>query len=506
MKIKAFSFEKNSYTLASVKQDASSQLEESGICFESYSDPNSLFENVSKALEDNDVLLIGVETNLFLKFKPVLIKAFNFTPAYSEKIDTAIGSAITDDKLRKAHTLVPEECAELISKEGMYSGFYVKSSEQYIVVFPLDNELTVEMLTSSGLPFFKVPENREELYAEIGAADKASSKAEAIVTKLLKNNLKLAIPTTPASKVLKEDIRCCANNENLVYFTPFVKDSGVKDPKEYAAQLAKGAMDLRSTVIGAAISNIFREKQGDNVTSYYSFVCVATEDKIIVKKLFADANESVDNLIIEATCELYLMIEKYLDEIIFKLNATDEEKALYEKGVIEAELQKEMRPAASIGKKGTIIAVAALLVITAICVILGFKFDGYFVNPSDAPETTALQSGEAKETESTTLGQIPENTLKPEATDEITEYPDESDTVTSIFEVEPTSMLTPVPNTGNPVINYTPNTNTGPVTTTQAPTTTVPTTKEETTKKETTTEAPTTEKDDSGIQVEEEEW
>ena len=493
MKIKAFSFEQNGYSLATVKQEVVTKLNESGVYFEGFSDVNELFKEISAALEDTQVILIGVEQDSYLKFKPILIKAFNFTPAYSEKIESAIGSSILDEKLLKAHTLVPNECIELISSDGLYSSFYVKSADQYIVVFPLIEESIGETLLNSGLPFFKAPERKFKVYEDIMSEEKASPKAENIVSKLVKNDLKLAIPSTPAAKALKEDIRSCPNYENNVYFTPYVNDSGVEDPKEYAAQLAKGAMDLRNADLGATVSNIFREKKGDSVINYYSFVSVATADKIVVKKLFANAGEDVDNLITEATNELYSMIDKYADEVIFKNTASEEEKEKYEQALIEAEFEAEQRPTASIGKKGTIAAIIALVLAVIVCVILGFKFGGYFVTPSDDPEKESIQAGNTVKdtTPSTTLGRIPELTEKETTTkkSEITEYVSEEESSTSIFDIPLTSQLTPIPDTNRPVINYTPNTNTGPVTTQQQ---TEPTTEEQTTKKPKPTKPETT--------------
>ena len=493
MKIKAFSFEQNGYSLATVKQEVVTKLNESGVYFEGFSDVNELFKEISAALEDTQVILIGVEQDSYLKFKPILIKAFNFTPAYSEKIESAIGSAILDEKLLKAHTLVPNECIELISSDGLYSSFYVKSADQYIVVFPFIEESIGETLLNSGLPFFKAPERKFKVYEDIMSEEKASPKAENIVSKLVKNDLKLAIPSTPAAKALKEDIRSCPNYENNVYFTPYVNDSGVEDPKEYAAQLAKGAMDLRNADLGATVSNIFREKKGDSVINYYSFVSVATADKIVVKKLFANAGEDVDNLITEATNELYSMIDKYADEVIFKNTASEEEKEKYEQALIEAEFEAEQRPTASIGKKGTIAAIIALVLAVIVCVILGFKFGGYFVTPSDDPEKESVQAGNTVKdtTPSTTLGRIPELTEKETTTkkSEITEYVSEEESSTSIFDIPLTSQLTPISDTNRPVINYTPNTNTDPVTTQEQ---TEATTEVQTTKKPKPTKPETT--------------
>ena len=62
MKIKAFSFEKDSITLATVKNDVISKISNNSVYFESFSDPNQLFKGISEALETSEALLIGVET------------------------------------------------------------------------------------------------------------------------------------------------------------------------------------------------------------------------------------------------------------------------------------------------------------------------------------------------------------------------------------------------------------------------------------------------------------
>lgn len=477
MEIKAYSFEQNSHAFAQVKRNVSECIQGNTIYFESYSDPKALFTDLSECIDNTDIILIGVESKVYLKFKPILIKAFNFTPAYSDEISNAIGDNLTDEKLKKAHSLVPNESTELVSKDGLYSGFYINDNEQYIIVFPLIDEIVPSILQKSGLPFFTKVEDKLASFEEIASHAKASGKAERLIQKLSENNIKIAIPSTPAARIFKEDIKACEGYRDCVYFTPFVNDTGVDDPKQYAAHLAKSAMELRNTNIGATLSNIFREKKGDQVTNYYSFISVSTQDKVIVKKLFADAGESVDNLILEATNELYLMIDKYIDEVIFKMNATEEEIAKYEQALIEAEIVSDIKPEeVKKRKKGKIIAAVIIAIITAVCIFLGFYFSDYFVSSADAPGNDVLQNNgnPVAQTQANTLPQtLPNNTVA-----QITEGASE----TSIFGVT-TTLPTVEPNTNFEII-YTPNNNTASnTTTTEAPTT------------EKVTEAPTTEKE-----------
>lgn len=479
MEIKAYSFEQNSHTFADIKRDVAQCVKDSAVYFESYSDPKALFTDLSEYIDSTDIILIGVESKVYLKFKPILIKAFNFTPAYSDAIGNAIGDTVTDEKLKKAHTLVPNESTELISQDGLYSGFYIKDNDQYIVVFPLIDTVVPYILQNSGLPFFATAENKPDVFEEIQNRTKASAKAESLIKKLSENNIRLAIPSTPAARMLKDDIKSCDGYGEYVFFTPFVNDTGIEDPKQYAAQLAKSALELRNTQLGATLSNIFREKKGDEVVSYYSFISVATADKVVVKKLFADAGESIDNLIVEATNELYSMIDKYLEETVFKMTASAEDIAKYEQSLIEAEVVADINPEKKKSKKGVIIAAAVLTLLIAACVVLGLYFGDYFVASSDAPQTDNLQNvGNPIVQTTPTTQQSVYNTFA-----QLTESPSE----TSIFGVT-TTLPTFEPNTNYSII-YTPNPNTNNNKTTE------PQTAEKTTAppKTTVTEKPTTE-------------
>ncbi|MBR2876658.1 MAG: hypothetical protein IKC01_05940, partial [Clostridia bacterium] len=342
MKIKAFSFERDSFTLSHIKDSVIETLDGAGIYFESYSNANTFFEAVSASLNDNDVVILGVESSLYLKFKPILIKAFNLTPSYSSKILDRIPASITDERTQKAHMLVPDESYELLTDDGLYSGFYVISEGKYIIVLPLKNETSVSLLKDSDFPFVK-KSSISVVSVDEDPVDNILEKAKTVVQKLIDNDLRIAIPTTPAALTLQEKLNTIDGSERII-FTPFVSDKGITEPKEYSAELARGAKELKSVEIGATISTIFREKKGDITLSYYAFIGVAIEDKVIVRKLIASADESVPNLVKEASVELYNLIDKYIDEYVFKLNAPEDERLKYETSKIESEVAHEMRP------------------------------------------------------------------------------------------------------------------------------------------------------------------
>ena len=489
LKIKAFSFERDSFTLSDVKKSVIDTLDGAGLYFESFSNANSFFEAVSSSMDDNDAVILGIEGSLYLKFKPILIKAFNFTPAYSSRIQSRIPGSISDEKTRKAHMLIPNESSELLTPDGLYSGFYVISEGKHIVVLPLKKDVSVNLLKSTDFPFIK-KQTISVVSVDEEPTDDILIKAEAVVNKLVEYDLTVAIPTTPAAATLQDRLNTIDGGDRVI-FTPFVNDKGITEPKEYSAELARGAKELRNAEIGATISTIFREKKGDITLSYYAFIGVAIEDKVVVRKLIATADESVPNLVKEATIELYNLIDKYIDEYVFKADAPEEEIEKYETAQIESEVAAEMRPTASLSKNGMIAAIAILVLAVVACIAVGFKFSDYLVSTDDEPETEVLQ--QQVDTTATTVGggelppkvtiteQKPSTTKKQdkESTtkkpNQITEFVSKPETTTSIFDVEENQ----IPNTTRPQQ--------------QRPTTTKPTTTKPTTTKEPETEKPTEE-------------
>ena len=474
MKIKAFSFERDSFTLSDVKKSALETIYGAGLYFESFSNANAFFEAVTHSFEDNEVVILGIESSLYLKFKPLLIKALNFTPSYSSRIQSRIPATISDEKTRKAHMLIPNEASEILSPDGLYSGFYIASEGKYIVVLPLKKDLTVNLLKDSDFPFIKKKTISVVSVEEEEKTDDILEKATAVVEKLNEYDLTIAVPATPAALTLQDRLKTIDGGDRVI-FTPFVNDKGITDPKEYSAELARGAKELRNAAIGATISTIFREKKGDITLSYYAFIGVAIDDKVVVRKLVASANESVPNLVKEASVELYNLIDKYIDEYVFKAEAPEEEIEKYETAQIETEVAAEMRPTASLSKNGMIAAIAILALAVVACVIVGFKFSGISDATDDKPETEALQQIEP----TTSGGELPLSTTKPSSTTEpstttpvsttkptttkssnsITEFVSKPEKTSSIFDVQE-----PVPTTRKPTPTTRPNT-TKPTTT-----------------------------------------
>lgn len=146
-------------------------------------------------------------------------------------------------------------------------------------------------------------------------------------------------------------------------------------PKNYAANLAKDALQRSDAKIGASITNAFKV-QSNGETKIFVCVAVADSEAAKVKKIYAQPGESALSL---TACAL----DAVLDMI--------KGQAVRGKTILTEENRKEIsNPSPSVAKGtrkklliGTACAGAAAL---ALC--LGVAVGGIFINPSEIPVST----------------------------------------------------------------------------------------------------------------------
>ena len=125
-----------SYTEA--KETVLSHLSpDSEISFDDYFDMESLFGALEDALSTADLLVIAAPLPLYNDLKATLINAFDMKTEQNLAIKFALGSALSEDDVIKAHCTVPLSSEILLTADGLYSGFYVESHGQYIMLLQI---------------------------------------------------------------------------------------------------------------------------------------------------------------------------------------------------------------------------------------------------------------------------------------------------------------------------------------------------------------------------------
>ncbi|HZJ75244.1 MAG TPA: hypothetical protein VFD25_01520, partial [Clostridia bacterium] len=499
------------------------------ISFDDYFDMESLFGAIEDALSSTDLLVIAAPLPLYNDLKATLINAFDMKTEQNLAIKFALGSTLSEDDAILAHCTVPLSSEILLTADGLYSGFYVESHGQYIMLLPLDKGRLTFLFERSSFPFLEQsptyenieqaePENAEDVRIK----DKYIDEAFSLIRLLRENSHKVALPSNPPSEYLKSMLSNSDEYTEHFKFTPHIEDKGNKKSGEYAAQIAKISRELAAADIGASISDIYNEPDSEEGKETFIFICVADERKAIVRKLFANPDESDDELLKEAAFELLLLIKKISSDLLAIKEAlfdndtvnvpTDDHNNDFG-AIVDSDEHSddddwsdlfdsavENDTSGTIGKKGVIVAVVLIVLALLISVLVGLKTTGVFDKLFGGKEKTTKTSQVTKSNPVTDTPVItafnPNETINPSETADLT-----NTTTTDTTTATPTPDPKP-----NPKPDPKPDTEPGDseTTTTTAPTTTTTEQTTTTTEQTTTTTEPTAADEEPDPQVDDE--
>ena len=90
--------------------------------FEESENLRDLFGSLQDALENDEIIVVAVDNNHYIKLKNALVQALETETVYNPSILNMLESdEEMDDDTRKAFSLFPELATVFLSKDGMYS-------------------------------------------------------------------------------------------------------------------------------------------------------------------------------------------------------------------------------------------------------------------------------------------------------------------------------------------------------------------------------------------------
>lgn len=133
--------------------DASQKaLEELGI-FGGNSRVNTSYElltALSDAVKRSNLILVLITKSEYIKIKKIVSKSLGIELVKNSSVSKKLGR-LADDKEFQLHDNFPKGSVVLDSKDGLYSGYYLKSGNQCIVFSPLDTARTEGILEKAGI-------------------------------------------------------------------------------------------------------------------------------------------------------------------------------------------------------------------------------------------------------------------------------------------------------------------------------------------------------------------
>ncbi len=360
--------------------------------FEQYNSEKIFVTELSNSVKNDDIIVLATESELFVPFKNFIAKAFKLNKKYNRHIAKKIKFSHPEIKpesdLFEAQSTIPSNSTPIFSDDGLYTGFAVKSNQQIVIVLPLDESRLDLMLNKSVAEYLEntIPDKvtikeqeKEQEYQQPYNEKMINSTVEMLV----KNQQFIAMAQTKTVDFLGPISAEINDLKRVLNLSEYSIEIGQMPPREYAINMARGAMQSAGSPIGACITNVFTASKEDGSTEMFLYVCIADENNANAIKMFSKQDETLPQLVFDAIDEMFKMIYMWSDtgKVI---------PPLPEKPKSEKEKEQERKDKKY--KRQTQIIVSVMLVFSIIASILVAVFANDIYNIRG----TLAQSGNIK--------------------------------------------------------------------------------------------------------------
>lgn len=308
--------------------------------FTNYGSEKEFVQALSTAIENEDILVLACQPELYTAFKSFVASAFSFkarpVKAVQRLIQECAPQVSSETVLN--HSLLPVDSSAILSQDGLYSGYVVNADDQLLVVLPLDASRIDYLLEDGLFPYLRdnldigefvddplkgvagdgvavgaaaaARAEASEGDAPAAAAPKAPYDADAmneVIESLRAKGLTVAVATTKTVDFLKS-ISESVNMDRVIFLSPysFAKEDMKAD--EYAVKLAKGAFDTSEASLGASLTKVYAKTNEDGSKSYYMYASISDGKTANQAKVTAKPGDTPPQLIYKTIDVLFRMM------------------------------------------------------------------------------------------------------------------------------------------------------------------------------------------------------
>ncbi|MBQ8469896.1 MAG: hypothetical protein IJ547_04805 [Clostridia bacterium] len=312
--------------------------------FTNYGSEKEFIRGLSEAIENDDILVLACQPELYTAFKSFVADAFTFkarpVKAIQRLIQEAAPSVSSETILN--HSLIPVDADAILSQDGLYSGYAMNADDQILVVLPLDAS-RIEYLLEDGLfpylrdtldigefvddPLKGITGEADGVAVGAAAAARAEEAAEAaapeapvkktpydaagindVICRLRDKGLTVAVATTKTVDFLKS-ISETVNMDRVIFLSPYTFAKNEMKADEYAVKLAKGAFDTSEATLGASLTKVFSKTNEDGSKSYYMYASISDGKTANQAKITAKPGDTPPQLIYKSIEVLFRMMD-----------------------------------------------------------------------------------------------------------------------------------------------------------------------------------------------------
>ena len=300
MEIKLFSFIKNESADFSgskkVIADCVNSFTAGDEKFKNFSSPKRMILSASQALRSADAVILAVQASVYNSAKKMICSVFHMETEQNEEIYSRLLPSQEKKEITKtaleSNSLFPVESDIFATGDFKCCGFAVTEGGQSIIVMPLDEVKTNEVVFGSLYDFLGEEagvENTENI-----SRVKCAHLAAKLASLLKRNGSRLAFSSPASIQFIEESIDYADSaHENIFTADKPEARRTTQTVKDYIIDAAqKTRLDTKADY-ACSVSSAFASNT-DNST--FIFTAVADKDETQVKKLFLKDGETPKQL------------------------------------------------------------------------------------------------------------------------------------------------------------------------------------------------------------------
>lgn len=264
--------------------------------FKNFASPKRMLLAASQALRSADAIVIAVQSSAYNSVKKMICSAFNIALERNEEIYSALLPLYEKKKITKTafenNTSFPANADIFAVSDYKCCGFSVTSGAQSIIVLPLDNIKTGEVVFGSLYEFLGEAagvENDEDI-----SKLKRGRIAGRLVSLLKKNKNRIAFTALSGVQLIEESIDMVDPEHEIAFVAEKPEPrQPAQQVKDYIVSVAQKTRETSKAEYACAVSSAFASNT-DNSTFIYA--AVADKNETRVTKLYAQKNESHKHL------------------------------------------------------------------------------------------------------------------------------------------------------------------------------------------------------------------
>ena len=264
--------------------------------FKNFSSPKRMLLAVSQSLRSADAAVIAIQSSAYNSIKKMICDAFKLECVSNETIYTSLLPLYEKKKITKSvlenNSAFPKKADIFAVSDFKCCGFSVTSGAQSIIVLPLDEIKTGEVVFGSLYDFLSDISgagSREDV-----SKLKRARLAARLVSLLKKNQSRLAFSKLGGAQLIEESINIVDKNRSTLFIAAKPEPrQNTESVEDYIVSVAQKTRSESKTDFACAISSAFASNTDDSTFIYYA---VADKEETFVSKLYAKKDESSKQL------------------------------------------------------------------------------------------------------------------------------------------------------------------------------------------------------------------